>query len=87
MTIIAQHPPSVRYGYSEMSYAGSAANHSRLVYTVYPNGRELDYAYAPGVDNKVSRLSFVSEPSTATYSGMNVYALRGGDVSTMILNP
>ena len=49
--------PKVQYAYSEM--AGSA-NNSRLVSMTYPNGRVLNYNYAPGVDDAISRLTSIS---------------------------
>lgn len=52
--------PSVQYVYSEMA---GGANHSRLVSMVYPNGRELDYNYASGLDDSISRLSSISDNS------------------------
>src|SRR5205085_1809729 len=40
--------PHVDYSYSEMA---SGANHSRPVSMTYPNGKELDYNYASGLDD------------------------------------
>src|SRR5262249_45327111 len=48
--------PKVQYAYSEMS---GGANHSRLVSTTYPNGRVLHYVYNSGLDDAISRLSFL----------------------------
>jgi RHS repeat-associated protein len=50
--------PSVQYAYSEMA---DGANHSRLVSLTYPNGRVLHYSYNPGLDDAISRLSFLAD--------------------------
>ena len=39
------------------------ANHSRLVSITFPNGRVLDYNYASGLDDAISRLSSISDTS------------------------
>ncbi len=47
--------PAVRYVYTE---AGQSANHSRLTKMIYPgNGRELNYSYNTGIDERISRVS------------------------------
>jgi hypothetical protein len=46
--------PEVQYAYSEMA---GGANHSRLISMTYPNGRVINYNYAPGVDDAISRLT------------------------------
>ena len=50
--------PRVSYTYTEMS---GNNNHSRLKSITYPNGRALNYLYAGGLDNQVSRLSSISD--------------------------
>ena len=45
--------PKVQYAYSEMA---GGANHSRLTSMTYPNGRVLNYNYASGLDDSISRL-------------------------------
>jgi YD repeat-containing protein len=50
--------PGVQYAYSEMA---GGANHSRLVGMTYPNGRILHYGYNTGVDDAISRLSFLAD--------------------------
>ncbi len=51
--------PAVRYAYSEMA---GGANHSRLVSMTYPsNSKVLSYNYAAGLDDRISRLSSLSD--------------------------
>jgi YD repeat-containing protein len=50
--------PRVQYAYSEMA---DGANHSRLVSITYPDGRVLNYNYAAGLDDTISRLSSLSD--------------------------
>jgi len=50
------------------------ANHSRLTNIVYPNGRQIDYNYASGIDNTISRLSSISD-SSATLEGYTCLGL------------
>src|SRR6202022_300754 len=52
--------PRVQYAYSEMA---GGANHSRPVSMTYPNGRDLNYNYASGVDDRISRLTSISDSS------------------------
>ncbi|MGH9205538.1 MAG: hypothetical protein ACRD1G_03105, partial [Acidimicrobiales bacterium] len=52
--------PEVQYAYVE---GASGANNSRLMTITYPNGRVLTYNYAAGVDNTISRLTSLSDPS------------------------
>jgi RHS repeat-associated protein len=52
--------PKVQYAYSEMA---GGTNHSRLVSTTYPNGREVMDNYATGLDDRISRLSALSDGS------------------------
>jgi RHS repeat-associated protein len=48
----------VQYAYSEMA---DGANHSRLTSIIYPNGKVLNYNYAAGLDDAISRLSSLSD--------------------------
>jgi RHS repeat-associated protein len=70
--------PSVQYAHS-FSASGSL-NHSRLISITYPNGRVLDYNYATGLADAVSRLSSISDGSTTLesydYLGANVVVKR-----------
>lgn len=50
--------PKVQYTYTEMA---SGANNSRLTSMTYPNGRVLHYAYASGLDDSISRLSYLAD--------------------------
>jgi YD repeat-containing protein len=50
--------PAVQYAYTEMA---GGANHSRLVSMTYPNGRVLHYGYNSGLDDRISRLSFLAD--------------------------
>jgi hypothetical protein len=43
--------PNVQYTYTE----GASANNSRLTSLVYPDGKVLNYNYASGVDDALSR--------------------------------
>jgi hypothetical protein len=54
--------PVVQYTYSEMA---GGANHSRLTSMTYPSGRAIDYDYASGLDDSISRLTTISD-STGT---------------------
>jgi YD repeat-containing protein len=51
--------PSVQYVYDQSN------NDSRLKYMVYPNGRTEWYTYNNGVDNDTSRISVVSDGTSA----------------------
>ena len=71
--------PSVQYSYSVMVYGGSAANHSRLTSTTYPDGRQVHFLYAdsdatPGLSNAISRISAIASASTRGTSDANVIA-------------
>lgn len=51
----------------------SSANHARLTSMTYPSGRVINYNYASGLDNTISRLTSISDPSVTleafTYLG------------------
>jgi hypothetical protein len=51
---------STRYAYSNMS---GSANHSRLTSVTYPNGRVVDYCYNNGLDDAISRVSYIADDS------------------------
>jgi RHS repeat-associated protein len=50
--------PAVRYTYNEMA---NGANNSRATSTIYPNGRVVNYNYDAGLDDKITRLSSISD--------------------------
>jgi RHS repeat-associated protein len=52
--------PVVQYAYAEMA---GGANNSRPVSLTYPNGRQLTYNYAAGLDSSISRLTSISDSS------------------------
>ena len=58
--------PVVEYAYSE---AAGGANNSRLTSMTYPDGHVVDYNYASGVDDAISRLSNMSD-STGTLESL-----------------
>lgn len=49
--------PEVQYGFSDLAHG------SRLVSMTYPNGREIDFHYASGLDDTISRLSSITDSS------------------------
>jgi RHS repeat-associated protein len=69
--------PFIGYAYSEMA---SGANHSRLTSLIYPDGFTVNYNYASGLDNTISRLSSLSNSSTTleayTYLGLDTVVTR-----------
>src|SRR5262249_11546170 len=64
----------VGYPYSFDPAAGGA-NHSRLTYLTYPNGRLLGFSYATGLDDTLSRLTSIVDGATTlegyTYLGLD----------------
>ena len=73
--------PEVQYAYSEMA---GGANHSRLTSITYPDGRVLRYEYSSGVDDTISRLSFLAdndEGSVGTH--LEEYSYMG--LSTVVI--
>jgi RHS repeat-associated protein len=54
---------TVQYVYSEMA---GGANHSRLQKMIYPDGRILHYGYSSGLNNNISRLSFLADDGSGT---------------------
>src|SRR5262249_6692633 len=52
--------PKVQYAYTELS---GGANHSRPTSITYPNGRVVNYNYASGLSDSISRLSSLSDSS------------------------
>ncbi|HLJ97197.1 MAG TPA: RHS repeat-associated core domain-containing protein [Gemmataceae bacterium] len=69
--------PAVQYAYSEMA---GGANHSRLISMTYPNGREIDYTYAAGVDDAIGRLTSISDSTgileSYRYLGLSTIVVR-----------
>jgi RHS repeat-associated protein len=69
--------PSVQYAWNQMA---AGANNSRLVSMTYPNGRVLNFNYASGVDNTISRLTSISDTSGTleqySYLGLDTVVQR-----------
>jgi RHS repeat-associated protein len=57
--------PKLQYSYTLMA---GGVNNSRLTSMIYPNGRVLNYNYATGVDNTISRLTSISDTSATLES-------------------
>ncbi|MCE9554457.1 MAG: autotransporter-associated beta strand repeat-containing protein [Planctomycetes bacterium] len=55
--------PVVQYAYSEMT---GGANHSRATSMTYPDGRIVRYEYATGLDDYISRLSFLADDNSGS---------------------
>jgi RHS repeat-associated protein len=75
--------PKVQYAYSEMS---GAVNHSRLISMTYPNQaqlRVLTYNYAVGLDDRISRLTSLSDNSAT----LEVYSYLGLDTVVQRSHP
>jgi RHS repeat-associated protein len=75
--VVTGSSPRVQYTYSLMA---GGVNHSRRTGIIYPNGKVLNYNYASGIDNAISRLSSLSD-STGTlesydYLGESVVVAR-----------
>jgi RHS repeat-associated protein len=74
--VVTSTTPNVQYGYSALD----ASNRSRLVSMTYPNGREIDYNYASGLDSNISRLSSISDSSATlesySYLGLDTVVKR-----------
>ena len=74
-----QTTPNVQYAYSFVSTSGGP-NHSRLVSMTYPNGRVVSYNYNSGVDDRISRLSSLSDSQGVseayTYLGLDTVVQR-----------
>ncbi len=69
--------PKVQYAYTEMS---GGANHSRLTSMTYPDGKVLTYNYGSGLNDRISRISSLSD-TTGTlesyeYLGLSTVVLR-----------
>jgi YD repeat-containing protein len=71
--------PNVQYAYSFVSGSGGP-NHSRLVSMTYPNGRVVSYNYNAGVDDRISRLSSLSDSQNVSeaysYLGLDTVVQR-----------
>jgi RHS repeat-associated protein len=76
-TVNTSATPKVQYAYSQMS---GGANHSRLVSITYPNGRVINYNYASGIDDSISRLTSLADSSATlegyTYLGLDTLVKR-----------
>ena len=72
---VTQGTLSVQYYYSfVLNSGGSAPNHSRLTDILYPDGTEVQYGYNSGVDNDISRVSYIAMPNyveSYTYLGLD----------------
>jgi hypothetical protein len=68
--------PNVQYTYTE----ACTANNSRLTSITYPNGRVINYNYASGVDDTISRLTSITDGATTlesyTYLGLDTVVKR-----------
>jgi RHS repeat-associated protein len=76
---IKSDTPAVEYLYS----SPASTNHSRLVGMIYPDGYRLHYTYAPGIDDRVSRLTAIAADNGSGGVGTHLeqYAYLGlGDV-------
>jgi RHS repeat-associated protein len=69
--------PNVQSTYSEMA---GGANHSRLTSLVYPDGFTVNYQYAAGVDDGISRLTGLANGATTlesySYLGLGTVVTR-----------
>jgi RHS repeat-associated protein len=69
--------PSVQYGYTQMA---GGVNNSRQTSLTYPNGRTVNYNYASGLDDAISRLTSISDNSGTleqeTYLGLSTVVQR-----------
>jgi RHS repeat-associated protein len=69
--------PNVQYAYTPIA---NNANNSRLVSMTYPNSRVLNYNYASGLDDSISRLTSISDSSATleayTYLGLDTVVKR-----------
>jgi RHS repeat-associated protein len=69
--------PDVQYTYNEMA---NGENNSRLTSMIYPDGRVIDYNYTPGLDDRISRLSSISDDTGVleayVYLGLNTVVER-----------
>jgi hypothetical protein len=81
--------PSVQYGYGVLGQGNTNGNQSRLTSITYPNGRVINYNYASGVDDAISRLTSISEttgypPQTTT---LESYSYLGLDTAVKRAHP
>ena len=78
---------NVQYTYSEMA---SSANHSRLTSVIYASGYVINYNYASGLDNSISRLTSISDSSNTleslTYLGLGIVVKRAHSQSGVDLS-
>jgi RHS repeat-associated protein len=55
--------PQVRYAYTEMA---GGQNNSRPTSMTYPSGRVIDFVYAPGLDERISRLTELADDNAGS---------------------
>ena len=58
--------PSVQYTYADGSGSSGVAQFVRPTVLTYPNGRQIDYNYAAGVDSIMSRISNITDYGAPT---------------------
>jgi RHS repeat-associated protein len=66
---------TVQYTYSQMLNGQQYANHSRLTRLIYPNGRQVNYQYASGLDDAISRLTSLQDNGAT--QPLEVYSYLG----------
>jgi YD repeat-containing protein len=77
---------TVQYTYSQMQNSqGQYANHSRLTGLIYPNGRQVNYTYASGLDDAISRLTALQGQGEA--QPLEVYSYLGLDTVVRRAHP
>src|SRR5258707_15627840 len=67
----------------------SSANHSRLVSMTYPNGRVLHFGYSSGLDDSISRLSYLADDNGSGGVGTHLeeYSYLGLDTVVKRAHP
>ena len=67
----------VQYAYTET--ASGAVNNTRLTKMTYPNSRIVRYEYSSGLDDSISRLSFLADDSSGSVgTHLEEYSYLGG---------
>ena len=67
------------YSYSFNAYQNNAPNNNRLTDIIYPDGTDVQYGYNSGVDNDISRISYIAMPNYVeayTYLGLDTIVSR-----------
>lgn len=59
----------VQYAYDTTNSSGVLTKGSRLTSMIYPNGRILNYQYASGIDDNISRVSVLADESDSGPTG------------------